>query len=872
MTKSLNNISSKYYGFISALFAMLGMYLILSYHQCIGGDLTILCGDLLEQYIPYIKMLCRDLLNGESIWFSWSSFMGMNTSLLNAYYAMSPFNIFYLIFWNADESIITAVIIILKNGFAAYTFHIFIKRVLNCHGAQSIMFASMYALSMYIVNYGFMYNSWMDGMIWLPLICTYIYELDCDRKNYLKLTFSYAILFVSQFYIGYMVGVFSFLFWLVLLLTKEKKTFTDVMKKTAKYAASVILAICMVAIVLLPALLFLIANNQGNASGFLDLKVTIFEWLYSLFWGSSVPRINSYPALYCGWPVLILLPLFFFNKEIELKEKVRYGILGIFLILTTVIEPLFQMMHAFDAPNFHNHRHAFLIVFLFCALAAKQSMYIYSIKVRKLFLVTAICATVYPIVAWFADTEHNDYILKVVVNIILALVWFGIWFAIVKKKINAQSLAVVSIVFIIIELFANGWYIIDTSENEPSDAYKVWKKGIADAVSEIESDDEFFRMYYNIDMVSNSDSWFGYNGVSDFSSGENYDLRQSMTGLGLYSTPRVLAPRGAGMTNPVEMLLGVKYVVTGPNPYLELSEDNYYTIVENPYCLNLGYMVEDEVLAFRCESTNSFENVNSLLQTMSGETVKCFEPYAGQIVILCENAEVVMNSTQTAIKYDSDLYENAMVTYSVAKENVDGPIYVLFPGGDSIMYDDAPYMPGGYENIFQKYGALTVPYIKPLLIGENEYAIAVVMNEKTVDEYSFENPVFYTYKEAALAEVHATLSQGQMNVKTYEDGYVSANVNVSEDKTVLFTSIPYDEGWTVFVDGVEYEAIAVVDEAFLALKLEPGYHELEFKYEAPGVKEGMGISALSIVIYILLIVIAHSKSRKEKDVSTEREV
>ena len=180
-------------------------------------------------------------------------------------------------------------------------------------------------------------------------------------------------------------------------------------------------------------------------------------------------------------------------------------------------------------------------------------------------------------------------------------------------------------------------------------------------------------------------------------------------------------------------------------------------------------------------------------------------------------------------------------------------------------------MTGGYENIFQRYSRVTVPYIKPFLIGEDEYAMAVVMKENTVDSWSCMTPYFYEYNEAALAQIHNTLSQSQMEVEEYADGYVKGNVTVPEERTVLFTSIPYDEGWTVWVDGIEKEAIAVVGDAFLALELEPGYHELEFEYEAPGLKAGMGISAVSIGIYIALIVTVCVKEKKEKNINTQEE-
>ena len=110
MEKVLKKIQPKYYKFISAALAMFGMFMILSYCNYLPGDkFIIMDSDMIEQYVPYIKMFLRDLINGESIWFSWNTSLGMNTSLVNAYYVLSPFNLLYLFFWNADENLISVI-------------------------------------------------------------------------------------------------------------------------------------------------------------------------------------------------------------------------------------------------------------------------------------------------------------------------------------------------------------------------------------------------------------------------------------------------------------------------------------------------------------------------------------------------------------------------------------------------------------------------------------------------------------------------------------------------------------------------------------------------------------------------------------------
>ena len=260
MEKFLAKIQPKHYGIVAAVLSALGMYMILSTCQYLStGKFIILGADHLQQYVPYAKMFMRDILEGESIWYSWNTSMGMNTSLVNAYYVLSPFNLLYLIFWPVEEYLVATAIILLKISLCAYTFHVFLNRVMKIDGVESILFSIMYALSTYMVLYSYLFNSWLEGAYMLPLILTLIYELK-DVKSHIKLTFAYAFLFISQFYFAYMVGIFSFVFWLALMILGDKTSVSDIVKKVVKYFGSVLLAIGISAVFIVPTLYFLITN------------------------------------------------------------------------------------------------------------------------------------------------------------------------------------------------------------------------------------------------------------------------------------------------------------------------------------------------------------------------------------------------------------------------------------------------------------------------------------------------------------------------------------------------------------------------------------------------------------------------------------
>ena len=84
-----------------------------------------------------------------------------------------------------------------------------------------------------------------------------------------------------------------------------------------------------------------------------------------------------------------------------------------------------------------------------------------------------------------------------------------------------------------------------------------------------------------------------------------------------------------------------------------------------------------------------------------------------------------------------------------------------------------------------------------------------------------------------------------MEVTRWEDTVIEGNVQAAEAGT-LFTSIPYDKGWKVTVDGQERKGRKVLD-AFFGLDLPAGSHEIRLEYHPPGLKAGAAVSAISLL-------------------------
>ena len=79
----------------------------------------------------------------------------------------------------------------------------------------------------------------------------------------------------------------------------------------------------------------------------------------------------------------------------------------------------------------------------------------------------------------------------------------------------------------------------------------------------------------------------------------------------------------------------------------------------------------------------------------------------------------------------------------------------------------------------------------------------------------------------------------------------------------MFYSVPYDNGFTAYVDGEETQ-IEKVFGGLCAVKVSEGEHTVRFEYEIPGLKAAEIISAASAVVllgYIITVIIMKRKNK-----------
>lgn len=880
MEKLIKKIKPKYYPIVSFVLVFLTCYVALSLSQVLStGRFIILSGDQLNTYVPMIKAFYRDIITGNSIWYSFDLYMGMNTSLVNAYYVLSPFNILFLLLWWADDAFTCGLIIILKSACAAAAFNCFANKNLKANNSISILFSIFYGICSYQIIYGIQNIMWSDAIILLPLIVVQIDEL-IKNKKWILLSILYALLFISNFYMGYIVGIVSFVYFIVnfviLVLNNKKEKKDNLPGILLRYLISVTVSMMLSAIVWVPALMFIRRNGTGDVTPIRDIVINIFDVYNQFSYGQFHGTLGRYPYVYVGIPAMLAMPFFFVSKDIKVKDKITYGVLLVFLCLACFIEPLYYAMHAFDMPDSFGYRFSFCISFVVAAMAVIAINNIKKLNIKWLLLDIVISSVIYVILMLYPK-ETNGVILSgnllfLVINIVIMLIWMYVYYF--KKKVNeknATTYAVIVISLAIVEVGSSIYlsYYKDAGLNPDMTEreWENWNNSIKDGLNTVKSleegRDDFYRIYSTNDIVICADTYYGFNGMFDFSSAQNLKVRKTMENLGFMSSHSMIM--GYGITDITKMLFDVRYNIYGVHPETVALSEIHPGVVTNDNVLNVGYMVPGAVAYYNTVKGNPWVNNNELLSIMTGEEIKVYD-VTEDVDILTDNVNVIKEGNKIILQRDAGSdYED--IVFAIPSDDREAYLYIDNDYHRFIL--GSAYYYGGDENSYLRNGYLSTPFLKKMDLTENGYVAGAYMDEDSWDEMELTSVTAAYLNKDELTKAYDALKDNQFEVSTYKDGFIKGKVTADGTKDLLFMSIAYDENWKAYVDGVETEIIPVIDDTFMGIKLNEGEHEVVFKYKPYGVLPGAFLSITGLGIIVLCGILGKSDKKKKEEIDGE---
>ena len=128
--------------------------------------------------------------------------------------------------------------------------------------------------------------------------------------------------------------------------------------------------------------------------------------------------------------------------------------------------------------------------------------------------------------------------------------------------------------------------------------------------------------------------------------------------------------------------------------------------------------------------------------------------------------------------------------------------------------------------------------------------VTAVLQEK--DLYiATSGAIFYYFDEEVYADAMERLSTSCYEITSSTEDTFTGTLHVDKGQELIYTSIPYDAGWVVKIDGAVVETEEIVG-ALLGFRTVPGDHTLELEYRPSCVKYGTYISLAGLSAFALL--------------------
>lgn len=903
------------YGFLGHSFLIPALIMLCIYFA-IGhkpfGQMSVLTLDLNAQYVYFYEAL-RDAVWGDgSLLYSFSRSMGGEFMGIYAYYVASPISYIVCLFPKTMMLEALLIIICVKIGLCGLSFAFYLSKLKSNIKPQNIvLFATMYALSAYAITYQ---NNimWLDGLFLLPVL-TWSIERLVKEGRYKLYIITLALMMMSHYYIGYMLCWYTaFCFFFTYFKDEDRGFVTPgkpkkhFFKTIFKMGASTVLGIGIAAFMIAAAYYSL----QFGKSDFTDPNwdlVARFDF-FDLFpkmlpGGYDTVMHEGLPLLYCGTLTLFMLPIYIMAKRVPSREKVFYTAFVLLYVLIMVINPADLVMHGFQAPNCLNYRYSFIVIFLMLVMAFKGFCEIEEHSPKKIFATGAALLGMLLIAQKmefpnFVAQDTEDYkfgfkagelhFLMVVVFSIIAIFAVGAALCYLIKSKNKERMSTILLCIVCFELFANGVILTANLAFDVGiatyDSYSEYFKDIRPIVATIqEYDKTFYRSEKTTHRCTNDNMALGMKGLSNSTSTLNASVIGLLDSLGLYADAHWT--QYLGQTVLTESLLGIKYVVSNTenetnkesltenelmDKYYELiAQDEKYYAYKNPYAFSIGfgsdkaisdldlqiffdfYKNDEKEPEDRQEYINAFEAQNMLLNAILGkgedEQIEFFSP------ILLRNGNTMTGASLSrgeGKEYGaktSDI-ENFRVEFNIAVEK-SGPLYLFLP---SRWERTATFFVNDEEYV-KNYN-----YSRIICLGYREAGEELTVSIR-LDEGSFyfygSTDYFYTLDmeafEAAYEEISSTMIKTDENCT---DDHITGTLTTYEDNKTILTTIPYDEGWKVFVDGSEVETYSVLDGSMMAFDVQnAGEHDIELKY-MPNIYVISGIiSVVSTAIFVFIV-------------------
>ncbi len=851
---------SWYYPLMSGLLSLLCMCVAYSF---LGmwpfGERTGMVVDMHHQYAPLLSGLRDAILSGDLALYNMEVGLGANYLSLAAYYLASPLNLLLLVF---PENLLAEGILfitLIKNALCGAMFALCVQKLF---GKQTLLIPAvsvMYSLMMYLLAYSWNIM-WLDVLMVLPLV-VWGFERLMHTGKFLTYVLSLSYALFANYYIAFMLCIFLVLYYITYCL-RARRSGEDVAVSFLRFAGFSVLAAGLVAALLVPVF-FALRVTSAAGSGLPDLNNTldIFEMLGRHLAGTT-PTIRSgnLPNIYCGVLAALCVPLFALNKGIPLRRRLAFMMLWLVLAFSFLVNWTDLLWHGLHAPNDLPYRFSFLYSFVLLLMTYETLLHLKDITVKQVLAVFAGAVAYLMVEERFGGEAYTFEI--VYVNLALVSIYTVLLALATRKTLRRRVAYAMLLLAVAAEMTLNGGdAILTVNANEYFTKHESYVDNVTtDALRKVVArtqeigDAKYGTGTYRLEFVPRrtcvDTALFHYQGFTTFSSSNYYTTTKLMGAWG-YAINGVNSHLYESFMPFTDSLLGIRYFISEANlsshPQLTKVDtvtegDKTYYIYENADALSLGYVVDSAIKDYEYTKYDPFASLEDLYGALTDTYLPLFSqnPFTADVVT---GAEQGFTATSFRVQ---PLGDGTAATFTATVQTA-GQVYVYV---DCMAAEDMSVSSG--SNTWD--ASPHEPYIVDagvLNVGDT------VTLSVTADKFCSGNFYVMTLNEDAYRAGMDVLDRDPLVISELRNGYVNGTVNADVDGT-LMTSIPYDAGWTVRVDGVVVDTVAI-GEGLLGFDVTAGDHTVEMEYYPRGWWVGLGISGVSLLVLVVLLIVLREK-------------
>ena len=824
--------------FIIPLVIMFGVYLSQGIYW--NSDTSPLLGDGFHQYVIFDLNL-RNILHGsDSLFYTFTSGLGLNFYALSSYYLgsfLSPLVYFFDVSSMPDAVYLSTL---LKFGLIGLsTFFSLSKLFKNIPAPLRLALSTSYALMSFTVSQ-LEIKTWLDVFILIPLILTGLHLLITDKKRILYFT-SLSILFIQNYYFGYMTALFLVVWYFCQLswdFKSRKYSFLD-------FFLTSLLAGLTSFIMTLPTLFDLrthgekltaITKIKTDASWYLDLFAKQFIGAF------DTTKYGSIPMIFVGLLPFILTIVFFTLKSIKFHVKLCYATLLIIIIASFYLEALDLFWQGMHAPNMFLHRYAWIFSTLLIYISAEVFNRVKDIKLWNVLFSITLLLSGYLATIYFKN--HYSFLTKL--NILLTLeflvVYLLLLLALIKKLISPKIFSILILIFTISEISFNTSSQLNGITKEWGFASRsTYDKNIPSMEAILEytkqQPDTFTRTEKLQTQTGNDSMKFNYNGISQFSSVRNRSASTTLDKLGFKSSGTNLNLRYANNTIIADSLFGISYNISEAYPdkygfHPSYQKDNL-TLYKNQFALPIAFATQSlyKDVTF---NDHTLDNQTQFLNQIAGLNEEYFYPINHHTD--SGDSVVNLNGTDTedaTISYSIEVPDNSQVYLSMTKLN--------FSNDKKKQVD---IIINGEKKSFTTDNAFT---FFNLGYTENKQIFDIQVKFPGNAQVSFESPTFYRLDTKKYTEAISKIKENPVEVSSYKNK-VTVNYKVKNETSIFFT-IPYDQGWSAYQNGKKLQ-IQQAQTGFMKIDVPEGEGTITLSFIPKGFIAGASCSLIAIIVFI----------------------